>query len=395
MVTKAPVKVLFLVDSIVTANAGTEGQLLKLLHKLDRKRIVPFLAVFRKSEYLESISDLCPIRDLEIGRLRTCHTLKQLVGLSSYIRKDQISIVHIFMNDAAIVAPLFCKLAGAKVIVSRRDMGFWYTRCTLALLRISKYFVDRVVANSQAVASLVQVKEGFPKHKTVIIRNGIEWDDVETASSNIDWRFWGIEEDDPVIAVVANLYPVKRHKDIIHAFVRVRAKFPTAQVVLVGEGLERMPLQQLTAQLGLGECIHFLGRRDDVTRILQRADVCVLSSESEGLSNAIIEYMFSGKPSVCARSGGTEELIDHGETGFLFNVGDVDALASHVVDLLSDPPLAVRLGRQAKEKAMAHFRLDHMLDAHIKLYNVLSRQKSIGMVFVWYAFVWHFYVLCY
>ena len=121
-----------------------EKQFLQLLTQLDRDRIEPHLAVFRSTLQMEKLAAFqCPVRVLHIGKLLRPGSLWKLMKLCALVRAERFELVHIFLTDASIAAPFFCRLGGADVIVSRRDMGFWYGPLTLKVLRFSNLFVNR------------------------------------------------------------------------------------------------------------------------------------------------------------------------------------------------------------------------------------------------------------
>ncbi len=373
-----PIPLLYLMDGFYRAEAGTENQLLQLINALDRRRVDPRLTVFRQTPYLRDNPFPCHLEVLNITKLLRVRTLLRLVRLSSKIRRDRIEIVHILLNDASIIAPLFCKLGGAKVVVSRRDMGFWYTRTNLAILRFNQLFVDAAVANSRAVRDNIIVREGFHPKKVHVIYNGHDPARFSKPPAADFRATYGIGPDDPVIGMVASLYPIKRHPDLLNAFAIVRQRFPRAHLVLAGRGSdeEQTCLQHLAQSLGIQQYVHFLGLVPDAIPIIRCFDVCVLCSDSEGLSNAVIEYMGCGKPTVCTNVGGTFELIDDGQTGFLINIGDVPALVKRVITLLENPALAVRLGGKARAKVPRVFSLDKMVNSHTALYEALATGVS-------------------
>ena len=134
-----PIKVMYLIDYFDGPYGGTERQLYELIKGLDKKLFQPHLAIFRHTSFTKdkTISFPCPIIELNINKLATPDTLLKLLKFSQRIRREDFRLVHIYFNDAAISLPLFCKMGGARVISSRRDMGFWYTTRNLLALKVS------------------------------------------------------------------------------------------------------------------------------------------------------------------------------------------------------------------------------------------------------------------
>ena len=126
---------------------------------------------------------------------------------------------------------------------------------------------------------------------------------------------------------MANLRPVKRHADLLKAFARITREVLSAHLILAGEGELEQPLRKLALSLRVAENTHFLGKVDDVAAVIRRFSVGVLCSESEGLSNALMEYLGTGIPVVCTDTGGNPELVTDGKNGYLYPVGDEEVLA--------------------------------------------------------------------
>jgi L-malate glycosyltransferase len=367
-----PLKILYLMDSYIGPVAGTELQLLELIENLDPIKFQTHLAVFRETQYQREQAFPCPVTVLNIGKLASPRAVYGLSRLTRFIRKSGFELVHILFNDAAVAAPLFCKMGGARVIVSRRDMGFWYHRLNLAALRVSNRFVDRIVTNSLAVKENVRLKEGFPKDKIEVIYNGHGVERFAAAPSPDFRQSLGIGPNDRVIGMVANLYKIKRQSDLIEAFAKLKDRFPDLHVVFVGEGDEQDALMGRVQSLCLQGRVHFLGRLHEAIPIIKHFTVGVLCSESEGLANAILEYMGCGKPTICTNVGGNPEVVNEGENGFMVRVGDINALADRINRVLSDPSLAGRLGEMGRRRVAEDFSSQKMVDSYSRLYEEMT-----------------------
>jgi len=364
-------------DYYYDTNGGTEGQLLELIKGLDRNLFDPHLFVFRPTEFVKKNNGFpCPITVLNVGKLARIDTILKLIKLSYLIRKENFKIVHIFFNDASIIAPLFCKIGGANVIVSRRDMGFWYTPSQLRAIKISNLFVDRIVVNSKAVMANVSKWEGFSIDKINIIYNGHDPKRFDVLALLNFRESLGIADSDPIIGMAASLYKIKRHSDLIHAFSIIHGEYKNAHLVLIGSGPMEYELKSLTYTLGLCNSIHFLGDIKEVIPIIKHFSVGVLCSESEGLSNAILEYMMCGIPAVCTNVGGNPEIIKDGFNGFLIPVGDINQLADRISKILSDSSLSEFMSQNAMQTA-EKFLLKKMIDSHTNLYFQLLSQKNL------------------
>jgi L-malate glycosyltransferase len=364
-------KVMLVADELRTLQAGTEGQMLVLHQGLQAAGWHSELAVLRGAESVRAAWP-GPVRELGITRMTSPLAWWRAWRFARRLRREGFALVHVYFNDAAVLLPPFLRLAGLKVVVSRRDMGFWYTAGTLRALRLVRRFVDRVVANSQAVADSVAVAEGYDSGKITVIYNGV-WP-VSTDDADP-----GARPAKPVIGLVANIRPVKRIEDAVAAFARVATNHPAAVLEIVGGG-DATALIAQADMLGVGDRVHFAGRVTDVQSRLRQYAFCVLTSESEGLSNAIIEYSLAGRAVICSDTGGNPELVVHGETGLLYPMGDVEALATDMDRLLSDPGLCEQMGRAGRRRSAKLFAPAAMIAAHESLYRQLLGAHSSGGV---------------
>jgi N-acetyl-alpha-D-glucosaminyl L-malate synthase BshA len=153
---------------------------------------------------------------------------------------------------------------------------------------------------------------------------------------------------------ISNFRPVKRVDDVVRIFARVRESLD-ARLVLVGDGPEYGRTRELVEKLGLAEAVRYVGVVDDVVPLLKAADVLLLPSETESFGLVALEAMASGVPVVASDVGGLPEVVEHGVTGFLAPVGDVDAMAGFCLRLLTDCADAKKFGRAARARASAIF----------------------------------------
>ena len=151
-----------------------------------------------------------------------------------------------------------------------------------------------------------------------------------------------------VVGVVANIRKIKRLDDAIRAFAMVSHEIPNAVLRIVGGG-DSTELGNLARSLLIGDKVEFCWKKQrDPNSEIQKFSVGLLTSESEGLSNAVIEYMTCAKPVVCTNTGGNPELVKHDETGFLAPVGDVEVIAGYLHKLLIDKDTRQRFGSAAR-----------------------------------------------
>ncbi len=153
-----------------------------------------------------------------------------------------------------------------------------------------------------------------------------------------------------VISHVSNFREVKRVKDVIRVFARVRRAMP-ATLVMIGDGPERMDAENEARDLAVMDDVRFLGRLDTVASLLQASDLFILPSQTESFGLAALEAMACGAPVVASRAGGLPEVIDDGVNGILEPVGSVEAMGRRAVELLRDPEKYATMRAAAVAKA--------------------------------------------
>jgi glycosyltransferase involved in cell wall biosynthesis len=162
------------------------------------------------------------------------------------------------------------------------------------------------------------IAEGFPAERVQVAYNGIDAGEMPTAAERTDSRReLQVHDDEVVLGTVGRLNAVKDLGVMIHAMASVRPASAPYRLVLVGDGPERSPLEDLATGLGVRGAVTFTGYRADVRRLLPGFDVFLNSSVHEGVSLTILEAMAAGLPVVATAVGGTPEVVVHGETGML------------------------------------------------------------------------------
>jgi len=169
-----------------------------------------------------------------------------------------------------------------------------------------------------------------------------------------------------VITHVSNFREVKRVKDVVRIFARIRKAMP-ATLVMVGDGPERADAEREAEQLGVSASVRFLGRLDRVAVILQATDLFLLPSQSESFGLAALEAMGCGAPAVASRVGGLPEVIEDGVSGILEPAGSVEAMARRSIELLQDP-VRHRAMREAAIVQAGTFSADRIVPMYEALY---------------------------
>ncbi len=209
-----------------------------------------------------------------------------------------------------------------------------------------------------------------------MIPNGVDVDAFKPSAPAEGLRErLGLPPQAPVALIVAALRPEKNHELFLRAVARVTRQLPEARFLLVGDGPRRNELEELSRSLGVQDRVLFLGTRSDIPQLLSIADVLVLSSHMEANPVSILEALACGKPVVAPRVGSIPETIEDGVNGYLFPAGDEAQLAARLGHLLECPDQARRMGAVGRERVVAHWSLERMVEGYQDLIDRVYRGK--------------------
>jgi len=216
--------------------------------------------------------------------------------------------------------------------------------------------------------------EGFPR--AITLRNGVDLSGLLARGDQSQQRALrqrlGLDPDRPYVACIARFHPIKDHATLIRAWARVNSTIPDARLLLVGDGQERQACQQLCRQLEITGAVEFWGIRGDVADILRAIDVFTLTSISEAASLTLLEAMASECPAVVTDVGGNSEHVSDAVEGYLVPRGDDAAVATRLIELLSNPERAREMGRSARQRVFKQFDLADVIRAYGDHYQSLA-----------------------
>jgi N-acetyl-alpha-D-glucosaminyl L-malate synthase BshA len=181
--------------------------------------------------------------------------------------------------------------------------------------------------------------------------------------------------DEPILIHLSNFRPVKRVVDVVKVFAQVTQAIPS-QLVLVGDGPDRSAAEWLVHDLKIQDRVHFLGKQDRVNELLPLGDLMLMPSQLESFGLAALEAMACKVPTIATRVGGVPELIDDGETGLLFPVGDVDEMARGAIGLLKDRGHLEQMRENARRAAQKRFCATLVLPQYVKYYESILGRAS-------------------
>lgn len=180
-----------------------------------------------------------------------------------------------------------------------------------------------------------------------------------------------------ILAHVSNFRKVKRVEDVVHAFEKIRQEIP-CKLLMIGDGPERQHMEQLCRELGTCDDIRFLGKQEQVEEILSISDLFLLPSAYESFGLAALEAMGCEVPVISSNAGGIPEINIHGVTGFLTEVGDIDAIAKFSLELLKDEDKLKLFKKNALAQAQK-FNINNIIPLYENLYaSLVNENKQIA-----------------
>lgn len=175
----------------------------------------------------------------------------------------------------------------------------------------------------------------------------------------------------PVLLHISNFRPVKRVMDLMRAFIAVHKRV-RCRLLLVGDGPERARAETLAQEAGVLHDVQCLGNQVEIVELLSIADVYCLPSETESFGLSALEAMACEAPVVASRVGGLPEVVADGETGFLFEMGNVGELTEQILKLVTDPALCRTMGRAARQRAITLFPEEKIVSQYEQLYAEIT-----------------------
>jgi glycosyltransferase involved in cell wall biosynthesis len=310
-------------------------------------------------------------------------SIANMAGLVHYIKKHNIGVIHTgYRPRDAFNGVLLAKLAGARTIVHVHSVyGDWFG----GRVRWAMTQADGIIAISQFVAESL-VAAGFPSEKVYCVLNAIDvniWN-YDADGSSIREEF-GLTSEVPVLALISRLVPAKGHQLLLAALALVRKQVPAFKLLIVGgedpgggslqDGRPyREVLQETIDNLKLDEHVVFTGPRSDVQQILAASDLFTMPSESEGFGQSFAEAMAMKKPVIALDNAGTPEVVEHGKSGLLSPLGDVQQLAENILTLLGNPALRRQMGEYGRMRVEQYFNAQRMANDAEKVYQLVLKR---------------------
>jgi sugar transferase (PEP-CTERM/EpsH1 system associated) len=292
--------------------------------------------------------------------LRASGKVASIRRLAAILRESGVDLVHTHNTYAHFYGALAARLAGVRqVINTQHGRGCGDSWKAQLQFRMANCWTSKIVGVSEDSARLCRRQDPHAAARTGHVWNGIDLS---------RFQYHGPSRK-PVAISVARLSPVKDFPTLLRGVAKAVAAHPEFRLRIVGDGGERPRLEQLMRDLRLEQHVEFLGERHNVPQLLKEAGFFVSSSKTEGISLTLLEAMAVGLPVLTTSVGGNAEIVRDGETGYLVESLNPDAIAAGISRMLREQTSWPEMGQRGRQRVEEHFSIDGMVRQYETLYD--------------------------
>ena len=298
---------------------------------------------------------------------RSTWDIRVLPRLGQWLRQQQPDVIHTHLFMADTWGRLLGRIAGVSGIMTTvHSTNDWKKIHHHWVDRILSHTNDAIFACTEAVRDQLSVQLGSHiKDKLVTVENGVNVNRVvELSRQNRPES----DPDDLLIAIVGRLHEAKGHDILFRAMKLMHADGVKPVLYVIGDGPERVSLENLAAELDLEEAIRFLGFQSNPFAWLSGVSAVAMPSRWEGLPMALLEVMALGLPVVASDAGGMGNVIEDGVNGYTIAIGDDNALAKRMTTLLTDKELRTSMGEHAQQTVNERYNVRRVVESYERAY---------------------------
>ncbi len=354
---------------------GLERGVVNLTNHLPTEEFVQAVCCLdQRGELADQASTNTDIFELHRGR----HDVKLPFRLAQLICQWRPEIVHCRNWNAwldTVLAVWLARLGGAprlRLVWSFHGFaeGQELPPRRRLISRLLNPVTDQLLAVCHDSATRYAAQAGFPSQRFKVVYNGVDCRRFMPTDRQEARRRLGVAEDGLIALTVASLTPIKNHLGLLEAVaLLLRDRQPKLRFLFLGEGPMRGQIEAAIGSLNLTGYVILPGASDQVLDYLQAADLFILPSSLEGMSNAILEAMAVGLPVIANRVGGNCEIVVDGETGLLCSADDLGGWAESIARLADNGVLRERMGAAGRSRALEVFSIQQMMANYADFYR--------------------------
>jgi len=346
---------------------GAEKLLLDICRKIDKKRFEINVIVLKKNNDLVEQFEDAGVK-VKVFDKKGKFDFDVIERVADYLRQINPDIVHTHLFAGDFWGAMAAEKAGLKNIISTKHDVLDEGTVRNFLGRRARRKMKNVIAISDAIRDFLIKKEKIRLSKIKVIYNGIDIDKFYNKKPKI------FRSQKLIIGSIGRLSKEKGHKHLIRACCFLQNK--DWQLYLVGDGPMRNELEQIVKNLGLKDKVVFTGFINDVREYLDKMDVFVLPSVSEGLSLAVLEAAAAGKFVIATDVGGVPEIIKHKSTGLLFKPKSIEQLVRHLNWVQDNREEAGRMAAKLQQQVVEKFDINKSIKLYEDVYSRIMSHAS-------------------
>ena len=371
----SPLRVMLMTDEMEVG--GSQRQIVQLALGLKARGVTCAVLYFINPSFLVEQLQAAGIETIRVNK--TARVDPGFVRrLRQAIRAWAPDVVHCYSFTAELWGAIACRLLPARerpvLISSVRGTYEWYGRNQWRMKRWVSSQSASIISNSREGAEYAARQMHWPMHHFHVVHNGVSVTEPDAARVDLLRQHYLQNTFDTLVLFVGRLVEHKNLPRLLQAFAQVVKQRPRTRLLLAGSGPLHDALAAQIGQLGLQDHALLLGEQSEVPALMEAADLVVLPSLREGLSNVVLEAMALGRAVLSTPVGGIPQAIDNGRHGVLVEPTDTDALARALLTLIDDPALRERLGRAAQHKVLEQYSPPAMVSAMLKEYSRVSQR---------------------
>ena len=302
--------------------------------------------------------------------------------MAEVIDREQLDILHVhYAMPHAISAILARDIAehDVKIVTTLHGTDITVLGIDKTFKRMISYGIEESDAVTAVSHDLVDqtIQQLQVKKEIDVIYNFVNEKEYFKKENDFIKSEYGIDPDDKVIIHISNFRKVKRIKDVINTFFMIQANIKS-KLILVGDGPELQTAYEIVNKLNLENNVLFLGKQKNISDLLSISDIKLLMSEQESFGLVLLEAMACEVAAIGTNVGGIPEVISHGETGYIVELGDTETAASYAIHLLENEDLLKEFSEQALHRARSLFHSEEIVNQYIALYEKLLIKNSSG-----------------
>lgn len=364
--------VVYVIASMITG--GTQTHLLQVFRFLDKKRFYPRLFCLRDGGNL-----LGAARDMGVdvhtfgmkGTLRDPRDTAGLWRMIGLLRKQKPEIVHGYLLRGNFYGAVAARMAGVPTIVtSKRGLHVPRGASERIAAAISNRLSTVITGNSPAVVDFTRDTEKVEGCSMEMIPSGIDPEHFRPDRTGTIRDECGLVGR-PILGTVTTFRPRKGYAMLFRVFAELRRRIPELTLVIAGVDRYTQESAALATRLGITDAIVLLGKRSDMPEVLASFDVFVLPSQTEGMSNALLEAMSVGLPVVATDTGGNALVTGRGIAGYIVDYDDDEAMTERLERLLVDTELRREMGKAGRYRVVESYSSQSMVGSMEALYERL------------------------